>query len=153
MSVVSRFHRCILFSWSTLIVHWYLRYTMRLSAFTLLAAIVAGSIAAPAPAPFSHVSHEKRGSASHGWSKRSKLGGEVSLPMRVGMKQRSLDIGHQLLMDVWVEIQVTCVLLEQSCISWSVLEHPEQLWRFIIRLHIRSCFKYLQLLWGLEQFW
>lgn len=72
---------------------------MRLSTLTFLAAAVVGSLAAPAP--FAHVSHEKRGTSySHGWSKRSKLGSEVKLPMRIGLTQSSLDIGHQLLMEV-----------------------------------------------------
>lgn len=73
---------------------------MRLSTnIIVLAAVVAGSLASPAPS--SHILHEKRSTgASRGWSKRSKLDAEAKLPVRIGLTQSNLDIGHQLLMDV-----------------------------------------------------
>lgn len=72
---------------------------MRLSTLTFLAALAASTIASPTP--FSHVLHEKRGTvASRGWSKRSKLGAKVQLPMRIGLAQNNLHLGPTLLHEV-----------------------------------------------------
>jgi tripeptidyl-peptidase-1 len=48
-----------------------------------------------------HVLHEKRDASSdHHWVKRDRLSPTDPLPMRIGLAQRNLHLGHDLLMDV-----------------------------------------------------
>jgi tripeptidyl-peptidase-1 len=63
----------------------------------LLLSAAAGSLAAPTRS--NSVLHEKR-DASSAWQKRSRVHGDVKLPMRIGLTQSNLDNGHDLLMDV-----------------------------------------------------
>ncbi|CZR58938.1 related to tripeptidyl-peptidase I [Phialocephala subalpina] len=54
-----------------------------------------------AAVPHSHIVHEKRdATVAKKWVKREKLPADTRLPMRVGLKQRNLHRGHDLLMDV-----------------------------------------------------
>ena len=69
--------------------------------FTLIAALAAltTSVAA-APSQSSHVLHERRNSPLRNWVKRDKLERDYVLPMRIGLTQRNLEKGHDLLMEV-----------------------------------------------------
>ncbi|KAF8849785.1 subtilisin-like protein [Acephala macrosclerotiorum] len=54
-----------------------------------------------APAPPTHVVHEKREHQLEKWSRRSvKLNRDALIPMSVGLTQRNLDQGYEFLMDV-----------------------------------------------------
>ena len=71
---------------------------MRFSNFAILGAIAIQAGAVPFQA--SHVVHERRGFIPKAWVKRDRLGAATELPVRIGMTQRNLDIGHDLLMEV-----------------------------------------------------
>jgi len=48
-----------------------------------------------------HVLHEKRDAAVlKRWVRREKLDSSAILPMRIGLAQKNLDLGHEFLMDV-----------------------------------------------------
>lgn len=66
-----------------------------LCAFLALTAVVHG-----VAVPNSHVVHEKRDVTPSRWVKREKLSPRDVLPMRIGLKQRNLDLGHDFLMEV-----------------------------------------------------
>ena len=67
----------------------------------LLASLLASAAAAPNPSPESHVLHEKRhGYDSSRWQKRDRVAADAVLPVRIGLKQRNLHKGYDLLMDV-----------------------------------------------------
>jgi tripeptidyl-peptidase-1 len=73
---------------------------MRFSTFALVGAF-AGVFAAPAPAPAGHALHERR--AEHlvnKWEKRDAHPAKAILPVRIGLTQRNLDRGYELLMEV-----------------------------------------------------
>ncbi|KAK5992133.1 Aorsin [Cladobotryum mycophilum] len=72
---------------------------MGLSQFIVYGALAASVVAA---SPFTnHVTHEKRDAATQGhWIKRDRLSPKDVLPMRIGLTQRNLHRGHDLLMDV-----------------------------------------------------
>ncbi|KAI4154970.1 MAG: hypothetical protein LQ340_001318, partial [Diploschistes diacapsis] len=72
---------------------------MHFSLFVATAALAAVAAAAPT-APASHVVHEKRDALPRNWVKRSRLEGNVKLPMRVGLTQSNLHKGDDLLMEV-----------------------------------------------------
>lgn len=67
------------------------------SVLVLLALSVTAKSAA---VPNTHVLHEKRDLSSSQWVKRERLSSNALLPMRIGLKQRNLDRGHDFLMDV-----------------------------------------------------
>ena len=69
-----------------------------------LGAIAAVSIAAP-PAS-DHVLHERRAVDPTTWAKRQPAHGKKVLPMRIGMKQSNLDKGYDMLMDVYVWLDI-----------------------------------------------
>jgi tripeptidyl-peptidase-1 len=51
--------------------------------------------------PSSHVLHERHENGHvGGWVKRELSGAEVTLPMRIGLRQSNVDAGHELLMDM-----------------------------------------------------
>lgn len=52
------------------------------------------------PAPVSHIVHEKRDFISPKWVKRGRLYSESTLPVRIGLTQSNLHLGHEYLMDV-----------------------------------------------------
>lgn len=69
----------------------------------LLGALAATATAVPSPGTHGsrpHVVHEERAQAPRSWIKRNAVPGEAMLPMRIGLKQRNLERGHDLLMDV-----------------------------------------------------
>jgi tripeptidyl-peptidase-1 len=51
------------------------------------------------PAPRNHVRHEKR-ALSPNWVKRSRAAPETTLPVRIGLAQPNLHIGHDRLMEI-----------------------------------------------------
>ncbi|TAQ88300.1 hypothetical protein B7494_g3398 [Chlorociboria aeruginascens] len=53
-----------------------------------------------AAVPESHVVHEKRDVTTSIWVKRERIAADVLLPMRIGLTQRNLEQGYDLLMDV-----------------------------------------------------
>lgn len=62
-------------------------------------------IALSAAVPHSHAVHEKRDATSaKKWVKRDRLSADVPLPMRIGLAQRNLHLGHDFLMDVYVNL-------------------------------------------------
>ncbi|MCJ1311870.1 hypothetical protein MMC25_005543 [Agyrium rufum] len=70
---------------------------MRFSAlFTLGLAAVATAVPSGAP----HVVHEKRHKTSSLWTRGSRAQPAERMSMRIGLKQRNLERGHDLLMDV-----------------------------------------------------
>ncbi|KAH8821627.1 peptidase S8/S53 domain-containing protein [Xylogone sp. PMI_703] len=71
---------------------------MLVKSATLVLALVA--VVQSAAVPNTHVVHEKRDSAPKSWVKRDKLHPKALLPMRIGLKQQSLDRGYEFLMDV-----------------------------------------------------
>jgi len=63
---------------------------------------VLGALAAEVaaiPFPANHVVHERRDYVPKAWIKRERLASEI-LPVRIGMTQRNLDKGYDLLMEV-----------------------------------------------------
>ena len=74
---------------------------MHLLSLVLVGALAAGSFAAPA-LTLRHVVHESRRDLPKTWVKRSAVEADALLPVRVGLKQRNLDKGHDLLMEVSV---------------------------------------------------
>jgi tripeptidyl-peptidase-1 len=72
--------------------------SMRFS--TLLLGALGVCAAQAAVIPTTHVVHEKRHAPPRKWVKRDRVSSEAILPMRIGLKQRNLEQGHSLLMDV-----------------------------------------------------
>jgi tripeptidyl-peptidase-1 len=68
--------------------------------FTLIALATLVASVAAIPHPSTHVVHEKRDATPKQWVKRAKLDSRAKLPMRVGLQQRNLEKGHDLLMEV-----------------------------------------------------
>ena len=75
---------------------------MRFSALAALLTFAATSDAAPAPIASRgfHAVHEKRHETPAQWVKRERVQVEAILPVRVGLKQRNLEKGHDFLMEV-----------------------------------------------------
>lgn len=71
---------------------------MHTSTLATLALWAASILAAPAPS--SHILHEKRETVASRWIKGDRLEADVLLPVRIGMTQSNLDRGHDHLMDV-----------------------------------------------------
>lgn len=72
---------------------------MALLSFATLALLLVAVVGA-APSTM-HVTHERRIVHSHlQWEKRSRLEPHDVIPVRIGLTQRNLDQGHDLLMDV-----------------------------------------------------
>ena len=72
---------------------------MRFSLITLAGALATTAVALPASV--SHVVHEKRSSLSS-WVARTdvKPNGSIRLPVRIGLTQSNLHLGHDILMDI-----------------------------------------------------
>jgi tripeptidyl-peptidase-1 len=71
---------------------------MLLLQLAVLAAIAAFSTAAPAT--LRHAVHEKRSTPAKGWVKGARIEGNAILPMRIGLAQKNLEKGYDLLMEV-----------------------------------------------------
>lgn len=52
------------------------------------------------PVSTDHVVHERRDRVPDAWAKRDRLDAAVTLPVRIGMTQRNLDNGYDMLLDV-----------------------------------------------------
>lgn len=65
-----------------------------------LACLLALGSASPTPLAARHVIHEKRDVAPPGWVARSRLGADVRIPLRIGLKQRNLELGGMYLDEV-----------------------------------------------------
>ena len=65
--------------------------------FSLLGGFIAVAIAAPLG---EHVIHERRDTTHPRWLKREHLDAGASIPVRIALKQRNLDQGMNLLLDV-----------------------------------------------------
>ncbi|TAQ90941.1 hypothetical protein B7494_g700 [Chlorociboria aeruginascens] len=70
---------------------------MLLTELFVWGACLASAMAIPST---SHVIHERRGEAPRKWEKRSRLGPDAALPMRIGLTQANLHKGDELLMEV-----------------------------------------------------
>ncbi|KAJ6261590.1 Tripeptidyl-peptidase [Drechslerella dactyloides] len=75
---------------------------MKLSSFVIAFTILNSVFAARTlrSRSFKHVVHEKRGAPNGAWIKRSLADRESLMPMRIGLTQRNLDDGHDLLMEI-----------------------------------------------------
>jgi tripeptidyl-peptidase-1 len=73
---------------------------MKLTVLAILGGFAAQALAAPAPVPY--VLHEKRNIHSNKWTRRSdiKLNRDAIIPISIGLTQRNLENGYDLLMDV-----------------------------------------------------
>jgi tripeptidyl-peptidase-1 len=71
---------------------------MQLLGLAIVTAFAARVIAAPFPE--NHVVHERRDYVPKAWIKRDRLSADVELPVRVGMTQRNLENGYDLLLEV-----------------------------------------------------
>ncbi|PSR80478.1 peptidase S8/S53 domain-containing protein [Coniella lustricola] len=69
------------------------------SSLLVLASLAVVGSASPAAAP-SHVVHEKRDKIPSGWQARDRVEGHIKMPLRVGLKQRNLDMGPSYLDEV-----------------------------------------------------
>jgi tripeptidyl-peptidase-1 len=64
------------------------------------AALVAISACTAASLPSTHVLHEKRSGNPAQWAKHSVAPRDVTLPVRIGIKPRNIDLGHNELMEI-----------------------------------------------------
>jgi len=85
----------------------------RIATFAALAtAIVA------IPMESVHKLHEKRGTPLQAWVKRSKVEPTMVLPVRIGLKQNNIHLGHDLLMEMYVSLQ----LLGSGPLDWILID-------------------------------
>jgi tripeptidyl-peptidase-1 len=75
---------------------------MRFFTIAAVAASVALSVqGAAVPSHGVHLAvHERRSVPHREWIKRSRIPSKTKLPVRIGLKQRNLEKGHDYLMDV-----------------------------------------------------
>lgn len=67
----------------------------------LLGAVLPVALAAPAGHDSSgYTVHERRNALPSLWTEGKRLDPKTSLPMRIGLKQRNLDYGHDLLTEL-----------------------------------------------------
>jgi tripeptidyl-peptidase I len=72
---------------------------MKVSVLAILTGLAACASAAPAPVP--HVVHEKRSTQIGKWARRDiKVNRDAIIPISIGLTQRNLDNGYDLLMEV-----------------------------------------------------
>jgi tripeptidyl-peptidase-1 len=71
---------------------------MHFLKFAVVGAFAIGVASVPFPA--SHVVHERRDHIPKAWMKRDRLDAAAQLPVRIGMTQKNLDKGYDLLMEV-----------------------------------------------------
>lgn len=77
---------------------------------------VLGALAAQAaavPFPGNHVVHERRDNVPKAWTKHAPVDAAAELPVRIGLTQRNLDQGYDLLMEVYV----------QRPLNWKIRAH------------------------------
>lgn len=66
----------------------------------LLGAVLPVALAAPAGHDSGYTLHERRNALPSPWTEGKRLDPKTSLPMRIGLKQRNLDYGHDLLAEL-----------------------------------------------------
>jgi len=89
---------------------------------SLLVLVAAAAFTVAAPAPVTHVFHEKRESAPRTWVKRSRVDPTVILPVRIGLRQKNLERGPKLL----DEMYVACLSFAAAlCCIFSILVHEK----------------------------
>ena len=64
----------------------------------LLATLIPLCVCRSTPSP--HVVHEKRDNHPHKWVKRDRLQPNAVLPLRIGLTQNDLHLGHDYLMEM-----------------------------------------------------
>lgn len=69
---------------------------------SLLSFAVLTDLVSALSTPSGHVVHERRSRAPSRWVKRNRVHPQSKFPVRVGLTQRNLENGHELLMDVYV---------------------------------------------------
>lgn len=72
---------------------------MRSYSLLALASLVVLAVASPVTR-INHVVHEKRDAAPPGWQSRDRVEGHLKMPLRIGLKQRNLDMGSYYLDEV-----------------------------------------------------
>jgi len=87
---------------------------------SVLVLVAATSSALAAPAPVTHVLHEKRESAPRAWVKRSRVDPTIILPVRIGLRQNNLERGSKLLDEVYV-MCLSCARALRSILSFSLV--------------------------------
>lgn len=73
---------------------------MRCQSLLFLASLALLGSASPTSRRSGHIVHEKRSGPPAGWQARDRVGGDVKVPLRIGLKQRNLDLGAQFLDEV-----------------------------------------------------
>lgn len=83
----------------------------------LLKIAVVAAIAAfvdAAPASIKHALHEKRSSPASDWVRSARVESTAILPMRIGLSQGNLEKGHDMLMEVYVNLIHACICRYES---------------------------------------
>lgn len=65
---------------------------MRSPSLLVIASLAVLGSASPV-ARSNHVIHEKRSAPPSGWQARDRVEGHVKMPLKIGLKQRNLDMG------------------------------------------------------------
>ena len=68
--------------------------------FFIATAVALAALTSAAPAPSSHVLHEKRYATSQQWQKRSRVPADAILPMKLALTQQGMDTAADWLHDV-----------------------------------------------------
>lgn len=69
-------------------------------SFVALAALAMLGSASPLTSRSDHVVHERRSAPPSGWQARDRVDGHIKMPLRIGLKQRNLDMGAHYLDEV-----------------------------------------------------
>jgi len=75
---------------------------MHFFSLAVVGSFIVAGLAAPTVRPGSYVVHESRRDFPKTWVKRSTISSVVKVPVRVGLTQRNLHKGYELLMEVLV---------------------------------------------------
>lgn len=73
---------------------------MRFLHTTAVSAVLAAACVAAIPTRLSTRSHEKRDQPPTDWVKSSRVQKDTILPMRIGLTQSNLDLGHDFVLEV-----------------------------------------------------
>lgn len=72
---------------------------MRSPSFIIVASMAVLGSASPVTRS-GHVVHEKRSAPPSGWQARDRVEGHIKMPLKIGLKQRNLDMGAHYLDEV-----------------------------------------------------
>lgn len=75
---------------------------MHFLSLAVVGSFVIAGLAAPTARAGSYVAHESRRDFPKTWVKRSTISSGIKVPVRVGLTQRNLHKGYELLMEVLV---------------------------------------------------